>query len=368
MKILFKLSVFIILATSITANAGNPDRAGGAGATQLLINPYAKSTGLGGSNTASVRGIEASYLNIAGLAYAQKTEIIFSRVEYLLGTDVNINNLGFAQTLGEDGSGGVLGLGLTSWEFGNIPRTTYEQPDQTLGTYSPQVLNLGISYAKKFSNSITGGILLRFISEGLSNVGATGLGVDAGVQYQTALNQKDKIKKEDFRFGIAVRNIGPDMSFTGDGLSFNSIVVSTNATRKAMFSTQRFNLPALVNIGVSYDMRLDNGDTYFHRLTASGNFNYNAFSSNILGFGAEYAFKETFMLRGAYNLQEDIDKIFSKNSAYEYRTPVYGIWGGFTMQMPITRSGSVFAIDYSYAPTRFFNGIHTIGVRLNLAG
>jgi hypothetical protein len=62
---------------------------------------------------------------------------------------------------------------------------------------------------------------------------------------------------------------------------------STGADRRALFDADKFNLPALVNIGLSYDMRLDqNESTYFHRLTASGNFQYNAFQSNILGFGA----------------------------------------------------------------------------------
>ncbi|MEX1132453.1 MAG: hypothetical protein WEC15_04440, partial [Flavobacteriales bacterium] len=61
------------MLTQIPALAGNPDRAGSAGATQLLINPWARSSGWALANTSSVRGVEAMYGNIADLAYVNKT-------------------------------------------------------------------------------------------------------------------------------------------------------------------------------------------------------------------------------------------------------------------------------------------------------
>ena len=111
--------VFIICALALqNVQAGNPDRAGGAGATQLLFNPYARSFGYGGVNTASVKGLESFYLNIAGLANSENTEVIFSRQNYLIGAGVNINNLGISQKIGENG--GVIGIGVMSFDFGNI--------------------------------------------------------------------------------------------------------------------------------------------------------------------------------------------------------------------------------------------------------
>jgi hypothetical protein len=179
------VACFGILAT---ANAGNPDRAGGAGATQLLINPYVRGVGLSGSNTASARGLESFYLNVGGLAYVKKMEIQASQTRYLVGTDIYLNNFGIAQALGENGSGGVLALALTYWDIGSIPITTTEAPDMTLGTYTTQIMNLGLAYSKTFSNSITGGLILRYVSEGTASVNASGVTLDAGVQYQTALN------------------------------------------------------------------------------------------------------------------------------------------------------------------------------------
>src|SRR5512146_317174 len=53
--------------------AGNRDRSGSAGAGELLINPWARSTGWGGVNTANVHGLEAIFGNVAGTAFTKGT-------------------------------------------------------------------------------------------------------------------------------------------------------------------------------------------------------------------------------------------------------------------------------------------------------
>ena len=52
-----KLIIFAI-ATSYSVNVigGNEDRAGEAGASQMLINPWTSSVGWGGANTSSING------------------------------------------------------------------------------------------------------------------------------------------------------------------------------------------------------------------------------------------------------------------------------------------------------------------------
>ncbi|MCC6689889.1 MAG: hypothetical protein IT235_00005, partial [Bacteroidia bacterium] len=85
---------------SVNVFAGNADRSGSAGATELLINPWARNSGQAGSNSASVKGLEATFLNVAGIAFTRKTELIFSHTNWLSGTDININSFGFTQHVG----------------------------------------------------------------------------------------------------------------------------------------------------------------------------------------------------------------------------------------------------------------------------
>ncbi len=200
-------------------SAGNPQRAGQAGAAELLINPWARSTGWAGANIAGIRGVEAMFSNVAGLAFTTKTELVFSSTSWLQidgfnDAVSNISSFGFAQKVGESG---VIGLSIMNMSFGDIEITTVNDPDGGIGVYSPSFMNIALSYAKIFSNSIYGGMTIKMISEQTSNMGANGIALDAGIQYVTGA-------KDNFKFGISLKNVGPRISFTGDGLSFRGIV------------------------------------------------------------------------------------------------------------------------------------------------
>ena len=65
-KLICSAFILISFASLESGFAGNPDRKGQAGASELLINPWARSSGFGNANASSVKGLEASYLNIAG--------------------------------------------------------------------------------------------------------------------------------------------------------------------------------------------------------------------------------------------------------------------------------------------------------------
>ena len=165
MKKHFSLLLLALLAIG-SAFAGNPDRAGSAGASQLLINPWSASSGLAGTDMASVKGLESTFLNVAGLAFVQRNELAFANSMYLGGTGISVNALGFATKVGDSG---VLGLSVTSMNIGDIMITTEDLPEGGIGSFSPAFSNIGITYSKEFSNSIYGGLALRVIGESISN-------------------------------------------------------------------------------------------------------------------------------------------------------------------------------------------------------
>ena len=352
-----KLLASLILVTLATQTwAGNRDRIGQAGAYELLINPWARSSGWNGLNTANVRGLESLNQNVAGLAFASRTELIFAHSIYLQGTDIGINAFGFAQPLGK--SGGVLGIDVMAMSFGEIDITTTDQPEGGIGFYKPQFINMAVAYAKTFSNSIHCGVVFRGISESVSDITATGISIDAGVQYQTGTkSDPNKIK-----FGISLRNIGTPMRFRGDALSFKGEAPEGDYPLTIEKRSQQFELPSLLNIGGSYDFRFGAGETAIdrkHRLTVAGNFTSNSFYQDQIGGGLEYAFNEQFMLRGGYNYQNDLTN--------DNRTTAFtGLSGGFTIEVPLKKNGPSFGLDYSYRTSNPFGGTHTAGVRLLL--
>ena len=157
MKNFLTKAAFLLCATGLTiqAFAGNKDRTGQAGATELLINPWGQSTGLFGLNGSYVKGIEAMKVNIAGLSYVKNTEVGLAHSIYLRGSDVSVNNIGLAQNIGDFG---VLGLNIMSMSFSEITITETNNPEGNQGTYKPQFLTFQLGFAKEFSNSIRAGI------------------------------------------------------------------------------------------------------------------------------------------------------------------------------------------------------------------
>lgn len=351
MKNIYKIAVAFILSALLIspgyqAIAGNKDRSGQAGASELLINPWARSSGWGGVSVANSKGLEAMFSNVAGTAFTQKTEIIFSSTQWLKGSNINIFTFGLTQKIGE---AGVLGVGIMSMKFGDIPITTTELPEGGIGNFTPNYMNINISYAKAFSNSIYGGVNLKIVSEVISDISAQGIALDAGIQYVTG-------EQENIHFGIALKNVGPTMKFKGDGLSIRTFLPGQSSQFTLEQRSADFELPSQLIIGAAYDINL----TKMHRLTFAGSFTSNSFTKDQYTFGAEYELKSYLMLRGAYTYEEGITSSIDRTSVFT------GPSGGITVQVPLNKEkGSIFALDYSYRATNPFNGTHSIGARFS---
>lgn len=352
-KITFMFSLVVLCSSAF---AGNEDRAGEAGAPEILVNPWARSGGFGAANSTAIRGIEAISLNVGGLAQVDGTELAFTHTNYLGGSGITINAFGLAQPVGETG---VIGLSVSAMNLGDNDITTVESPEGGLGTFSPVFLNIGVSYAKTFSNSIYGGLTVKLISESEANATTSGIALDAGVKYVTG-------KYDQIQFGITLRNVGPPMKFSGNGLAVSTALEGDDFNRTLNSRAADFELPSQIMIGISYDFFLSGTDTIndklssTHRLTAAGNFTSNSFTRDQFSIGAEYAFREMFMFRGAFVYEEEtLDENLS-------RTATVGPAMGASVAIPMGQSGTKLALDYSYRATRTFGGTHSIGLRLNL--
>lgn len=342
----FLLVGFVLMSVQ-PAQAGNPDRQGEAGAYELLLNPWGRSTGLHSMTTAYIKGVEAIRLNVAGLANINQTEVSLGRSTYLQGTGIYLNAAGFGQRIGKSG---VLGMSIMSVDFGDIPVTTTSQPEGTGGTFSPSFFNLGLSYAHLFENKVSVGATLRVVSEATANVSAQGVAIDAGIQYVTG-------ELDNIRLGISLRNIGTPMRFSGEGLSF--VGESPNGSAQITINQRaaRYELPSVLNIGGSYDFIFD----AMNKLTIAANFTSNSFSRDQIGGGLEYSFKDMFMVRGGYKYELG-------STAGAIDAPVYtGLAAGATLEVPLKKeTDRKFGIDYSYRTSNPWGGSHNLGIRVSL--
>lgn len=337
-------TVAACLMISTAVLAGNPDRAGSAGAGQLLINPWAASNGMAGTNMAITSGLEGTFLNAAGLAFINKNELRFANTQYLSGSGISLNAIGFGTTVGD---GGVLGMTVMTMGFGDIPITTEDLPEGGIGTFSPAFSNIGITYSKAFSNSIYGGITMRIVSEAISNVRSSGICFDAGIRY---------VSGDRLNFGIALRNVGAPMRFEGDGLTVTATPQGTATSLTMLQRSERYELPSLVNIGFGYDFY----QSEMLNATLTGQFISNSFTKDQFGGGVQFSYKEIFEIRAGYLWEDGISGDETVTTAFT------GPAAGFTLNVPASTDGAIIGIDYGYRTTNPFNGNHSIGIHVSI--
>ena len=330
---------------------GNPDRQGEAGAYELIMNPWAKSAGLHTINTAGISGVDAMRLNVAGIARVNNFEGAFSNAQYLRGADIQMNAAGLVTKVGENGA---LGLSLMALDFGDLVETTVLQPEGTGSTFSPNYFNIGIGYSYLFENKVSVGFTVRLVSESIADIQAFGLALDAGVQYVTG-------PKDNFKFGISLRNIGAPMTFSGEGLSTRLQNSSGDFEVTVDQRAETFELPTTLNIGASYDFYIGE----LHRLTVMGNFTGNTFQRDAVAGGVEYSLKELFTLRTAYRYEfggGSEDQFIIEKSVYS------GLAAGASVGIPLSKRDKEkkLYLDYAFRATKVFDGTHNFGLRINI--
>lgn len=344
------LTMLMVMPVSHTMFAGNKDRSGQAGASELLINPWTRSSGWGNANMAKVKGVEALWGNAAGLAFTKGTQFEFAYTDWLRGTGTSIFAFGFAQKVGD---AGALGIQVMSMNFGEIDITTVNSPDGGVGVYKPNMLNFALTYSKSFSNSIYAGVTIKMISETIADASAFGIAIDAGIQYVTGVNDQ-------VAFGISLKNVGPKLTFRGDGLDIRALIPSGQNTLNTLQQrSSAFEIPAQLNIGASYDFLMPAEN----RITLAGNFTSNSFSKDQFTLGLEYSFRDILMLRGGYTYENGMwDDIYSS----EKTNVNNGLSAGISLAIPLNKEkGSFIGIDYAFRETVSFNHNHTIGILFN---
>lgn len=331
-----------VAVASTAAFAGNPQRAGSAGASELLINPWAGSSGLASSNISTVRGLESTFMNIAGLAFTEKTEVGFSNTQWLVGADISVNSGALAQRVSDVG---VLSISVQSFDYGEWDVTTEDLPEGGAGTISPSALTFALGYSQMFTTNIYGGVNIKVYNSNISNLNAAGVAIDAGVQYHEG----------DYHFGVTLKNVGPSFGYTGDGLDLALPVPQGGYAQSFSSRSAEFELPTQLAIGVGYDWHIVRD---VHRISFTGMFASNAFEKDNYLLGAEYGWRDWFAVRAGYRIDDN-------RADGRTTSALAGPTAGFSVNAPLGSSTN-FKLDYAYQLTNNFGGIHTFGGTISL--
>jgi hypothetical protein len=327
--------ILVSILSLIVIYAGGKEKIGTAGAQLLQLNTTPVNMALGGTNYASVTGINSIYTNPAGLARMETSmEVHVSTVSWLADTD--INQLLYAFKVGEYTT---LGLSFRSLNVGDIDVTTTESSNGTGETLNPSNTQIGLTYSQKFTDRISFGATISYYSEDYGLVQASAVAADLGIQYRTETG---------LDFGIALKNVGTDIAFDGNAKSLNN---GSDRTPYYLSYENSF-LPTEFKISVNYV----NSFSAESNLTILSDFtNFNQGVNSFAG-GVEYAYNNMFYARASYRLYQEDDV-----SAFDGLN--FGLGVNFSMD-EATGSNVMFNYSYQGVDESAFDAVNSLGVTL----
>lgn len=314
-RLLLVVPALLLLGLS-AVYAGNSARIGTAGASELLIPIGSRGAAMGGTVTADAYGVEAVYWNPAGLASLEGTEAMFGQLPYL--ADITVSFGGVATAIEDFGT---LAATAKVVSIGDIEETTREEPDGTGRIYNPTLSVLALTFAKQFTANVSFGATGMFLNEKIFEMNASGMAFDVGFIYDT--------RWHGVKFGLALKNYGANMKFSGKGGEVNQNDHDLIPDGKA------FDLPSYLALGVAYNFLNQDRNS----MTLNGNFRSNNFSEDLWQGGVEYTFDEKYFLRGGYNYSDQTDYL-------------YGATLGAGLVLPVGSTNLTF--EYAWNQTEVF--------------
>lgn len=335
----FLIATLLFFFVSANVFAGGGKRNGTAGAQELLIPVGAKALGLNGSNISSLTGTDALFSNPAGLSSTKNSvEAFFSHMSYI--ADIGVSS---AVVSSHFEGFGTLGFSIKSLDFGDIPVTTVSNPQGTGSTFSPSYITLGMTYSNSLTDRVNVGFTLNLVTEKIVNTSATGLALNAGVQYN-GIAEIDGLD-----FGIVFRNIGAQMKFDGpDLLRTASEDNGSRGLQNYKIDAASFELPSQLEMGLSYQKEFSNN---FAGLIASS-FEHNNFMDDQIKVGAEFGYQKMFFLRGG---------IITSNGGSSNDAQIYGPTFGFGV---VLDAGMLITLDYAYRSVTNFDANNVFNIKL----
>jgi hypothetical protein len=174
---------------------------GEAGAAFLKIPVGAREAAMGGTGTALASGSTTLRWNVAGL-----TAIADSRIDMLYGAwleGMSFQHVGATKPM----AGGVAGVSLLYSSAGEI--AGFDANLNPEGDYTATDLAVTLGYARRLGATFSLGVAGTLIQQSIEEETATGMAVDIGLCVAPPAIPG-------LRAGVALRNLGPAMTFVDD--------------------------------------------------------------------------------------------------------------------------------------------------------
>ncbi|MFQ6675668.1 MAG: PorV/PorQ family protein [Fidelibacterota bacterium] len=241
------LKSFTIFLTFLTAVAGaqNVTKTGTTASKFLSIGAGSRAVAMGGAFVAVADDPTAMYWNVGGLPQIQKPELLVNHTRWV--ADIGFTFVGVVLPVHRLGT---VGIHVTAMTMDEMKETAYGFENGTGATFKAGSYAAGLSYARQLTDRFSIGGTVKVIQEFISQSSAGGLAIDIGTLYVTPFRG--------LRFGASISNFGQKMQMTGDDLLVQKDIDETqhgnNEGVNAVLSTDRFDLPLLLRVGIARDI------------------------------------------------------------------------------------------------------------------
>ncbi len=328
--------VLLLILFLMSGTLFSQTKVGISSSTFLGIGAGPKALSLGSSMVATASDASAIYWNPGATAQLTGNQIVFSNMNWFLGTNINYFGAVF-----KFGSANAVGISYYNLDYGDEKVTTVQEQSGTGEYWSANDMAISLSYARLLTDRFSLGGSVKYIQSRIWHESAQSLAADVGLLFKTQL--------DGLRIGMSITNYGADMQFDGSDLytkiDLDPDALGNNETLTAKMKTETWALPLFFRIGIAYTKSF--GD--FSNVTVSSDAFVPSDNEEQINIGVEWEFFNQFALRAGY-----------KGIGYEDSQEGLTFGGG--LKYKINNIG--FMLDYSYQEFEYFENVQTFGLGL----
>lgn len=322
----------------LTTLAQEVNKTGTTAGKFLSIGLGARANAMGGAYGSIANDPSAIYWNPAGISNAVQNQAMFTYTKMF--ADINVNYLGIVIPAGEAGS---FGFSVTALTMNDMDVTTEYYPEGTGEKFGAGSYAFGLSYARNITEDFMVGATVKYVQENIYNSSASGVAFDIGTIFNTPF--------WGIRFSSSIANYGSKMQMAGDDLLVrhdpDQNREGNNETVDANYSTEKFELPLRLQIGLSKEFQIMEEHKFIVAVDAA----HPNDNTQYLNIGGEISmFNNFFALRGGYKT------LFMKDRQE-------GLTFGAGINYALIGSFEI-GVDYAFQQLEYLDNIHSFGVML----
>ncbi len=241
--------LFMILL-NVFVEAQTINRYGTTAANFLEIGVGSRATAMGDAYVAVANDVSSIYWNPAGLSHVSNTSGLFMIQPWLVDIDMLFAGGAFVVP-----NIGVLGLGITHVDYGEMDVTNLEYQDGTGERFGASDMAATLTFSRKIVSWFSFGTSMKYISSNIWHSSANAFAVDLGVLVNTNFFSFTGLDKDGMNIGMSISNYGTRMKYDGID-SYQPIDISEYEEGNygdvaGQFRTSEWELPLIFRIGIA---------------------------------------------------------------------------------------------------------------------